>query len=137
MRLDSEKGIRPTNPRERVLIASHSGLRIGIDLPAGDSDRLLGNSTADAWIEASTSRCCALGNDRLAIITQLHGETVYFDSETQILGGGSVQLDLGARYALRSGDRSVTSALVEDVFDNAITDIALQISWVASPVGLQ
>lgn len=66
--------------------------------------------------------------ERLVILAQFHAQSPYFDSGTDILGGYSTQLALGGQYTLSGRAVVLSFALVEDLFDNATTDVALHIS---------
>ena len=64
---------------------------------------------------------------RFALTTQLYGQTQYFDSDVEELGGSSMQLAVGADITLRN--RSLLRlAIVEDVSANATTDFAVHVS---------
>ena len=65
--------------------------------------------------------------ERIALATQLYGQTPYYDSDIEELGGSSVQLTAG--FLIRLGRDSVLRlAVVEDVSANATTDFALHFS---------
>ena len=65
--------------------------------------------------------------ERFALTTQLYGQSAYYDSDVEELGGSSMQLAVGADIALRN--RSLLRlAVVEDVSANATTDFAVHIS---------
>jgi hypothetical protein len=65
--------------------------------------------------------------ERFAVTAQLYGQTPYFDSDVEELGGSSVQLAVGADIALRNKSL-LRLAVVEDVSANATTDFAVHFS---------
>jgi hypothetical protein len=65
--------------------------------------------------------------DRFALVTQLYGQTAYYDSDVEELGGSSMQLAVGAEIGLKRGGL-LRLAVVEDVSANTTTDFALHFS---------
>ena len=65
--------------------------------------------------------------ERFAVTAQLYGQTPYYDSDVEELGGSSMQLAVGADIALRN-ESLLRLAVVEDVSANATTDFALHFS---------
>ena len=59
---------------------------------------------------------------------QIHAQSAYYDSALDELGGRTVQLALGGHYAFSDRKHFLSVALVEDVYDNATTDVALYVS---------
>lgn len=66
--------------------------------------------------------------ERLDLIAQFHAQGSYLNSELEELGGKSVQAAFGGTYRFRSQRTSLSLAVVEDLFDDATTDVALHIS---------
>ena len=64
---------------------------------------------------------------RLALTTQLYGQSPYYDSDVEELGGNSIQLGVGAEITLRKKSL-LRLAVVEDVSANATADFALHFS---------
>lgn len=65
---------------------------------------------------------------RFGVTLQVNAQTPYFDSDVEELGGNSVQAALGGTYRFRDSKYSLSIAVVEDLFSNATTDVALQIA---------
>jgi hypothetical protein len=65
---------------------------------------------------------------RFELLAQLHAQSAYYNSSLEPLGGHSVQLVLGGRYTLEGAQSYLGFALVEDLFGNATTDVAFQVS---------
>jgi len=66
--------------------------------------------------------------ERFGVTLQVNAQTPYFDSDVEELGGNSVQAALGGSYRFRDSRYSLSIAVVEDLFSNATTDVALQIA---------
>jgi hypothetical protein len=66
---------------------------------------------------------------RFALIAGIYGQTPYYESKLDEIGGNSVQLAIGGSFRLANAGTSVTVALIEDLFDNATTDFALHVSF--------
>ena len=65
---------------------------------------------------------------RFGLIAEIYGQTAYYDSELDEIGGNSVQMAIGGSFELANAGTSLTIALIEDLFDNATTDFALHVS---------
>jgi hypothetical protein len=94
-------------------------------LPVAQRDAVGFGGIALAW-QAS---------DRLSLIAQVNGETAYYDSDLESVGGNSVQLTVGGAYQARPNGLSVSLGIVEDLFGNATSDFAFQValSWRSRP----
>lgn len=66
--------------------------------------------------------------ERFGVTLQVNAQTPYFDSDVEELGGNSVQAALGGSYRFRNSRYSLSIAIVEDLFSNATTDVALQVA---------
>jgi hypothetical protein len=66
--------------------------------------------------------------ERLGLTTQLYAQTPYFDSELSILGDSSIQVAFGGIYHWPKHRLSLSFAIVEDVFADATTDVALHLA---------
>ena len=66
--------------------------------------------------------------ERLDLTTQLYAQSPYFDSKLSDLGGSSIQAAFGGTYRWPRHRLSLSFALVEDVFTDATTDVALHLS---------
>ena len=66
--------------------------------------------------------------DRFALHAQLYGQTSYYDSDVEELGGNSMQLAAGAVISFRNGSR-LRLAITEDVSANTTTDFAIHASF--------
>lgn len=66
--------------------------------------------------------------ERFGVTLQVNAQTPYFDSDLEELGGHSLQGALGGSYRFRDSRYSLSIAIVEDLFANATTDVALQIA---------
>jgi len=65
---------------------------------------------------------------RLDLTTQLYAQSPYFDSELSILGDSSLQVAFGGVYHWPKHRLSLSFAIVEDVFADATTDVALHLA---------
>ena len=88
-------------------------------LPALPADLVAFGGAAASW----------QWTERFTLSAQLYGQTSYFDSDVEELGGSSLQLAVGAAFQMRSGS-FLKLAVVEDVSANATTDFALHFSFV-------
>ena len=66
--------------------------------------------------------------ERLDLTTQLYAQSAYFDSELSILGDSSLQVAFGGIYRWPKHRLSLSFAVVEDVFADATTDVALHLA---------
>jgi hypothetical protein len=66
--------------------------------------------------------------DRLDLTTQVYAQGAYFDSELSILGDSSIQVAIGGTYRWPKHRLSLSFAIVEDVFADGTTDVALHLS---------
>ena len=66
-------------------------------------------------------------SERTALVSHLYGQSSYFDSDIEELGGESLQLAVGADYRTRSG-ALLRLAIVEDIAANATPDFAVHFS---------
>jgi len=66
--------------------------------------------------------------ERLDLTTQFYAQGAYFDSDLSILGDSSIQLAIGGIYRWPKHRLSLSFAVVEDVFADATTDVALHLS---------
>lgn len=66
-------------------------------------------------------------NEWFSLAAQLYGQTPYYDSDVEELGGSSMQLAVGAMFRTR-GNSLFRIAVVEDVSANTTTDFALHFS---------
>ena len=66
--------------------------------------------------------------EKFDITTQFYAQSPYYDSELSELGGSSVQAAIGGTYRLPNHRLSLSFALVEDVFSDATTDVALHLA---------
>ncbi|MEJ2604497.1 MAG: DUF3187 family protein [Gammaproteobacteria bacterium] len=104
----------------------------GILLP-GDSDTL--PATQEGAVGFGGMALAWQASDRLSLMAQVNGETAYYDSDLEILGGNSVQLTVGGAWHARRSGLSVRLGIVEDLFGNATSDFAFQlaVSWRSRP----
>ena len=63
-------------------------------------------------------------NDRFAINGQLYGQSAYFDSALDEIGGNSIQFGVGAIYRPANSRLAYSFGIVEDLFSDATTDVA-------------
>jgi hypothetical protein len=66
--------------------------------------------------------------ERFEMQAQIHAQSAYYDSALEMLGGSSLQIALGGHYVFSDRKYFLSFAIVEDVFDNATTDVALYLS---------
>jgi len=66
--------------------------------------------------------------ERLDLTTQVYAQSAYFDSELSILGDSSIQAAIGGTYRWPKHRLSLSFAIVEDLFADATTDVALHLS---------
>jgi hypothetical protein len=66
--------------------------------------------------------------ERLDLTTQFYAQGAYFDSELSVLGDSSIQLAIGGIYRWPKHRLSLSFAVVEDVFADATTDVALHLA---------
>jgi len=66
--------------------------------------------------------------ERLDLTTQLYAQSAYFDSELSILGDSSLQVAFGGIYRWPKHRLSLSFAVVEDMFADATTDVALHLA---------
>lgn len=66
--------------------------------------------------------------ERLDLTTQVYAQGAYFDSQLSILGDSSLQTAFGGSYHWPKHRLSLTFAVVEDVFADATTDVALHLA---------
>jgi hypothetical protein len=66
--------------------------------------------------------------ERLDLTTQFYAQGAYFDSELGVLGDSSIQLAVGGIYRWPKHRLSLSFAVVEDVFADATTDVALHLA---------
>lgn len=66
--------------------------------------------------------------ERFEMQAQINAQSAYFDSAVDELGSHSVQIALGGRYAFSGRNHFLSIALIEDIFANATTDVALHLS---------
>ena len=62
------------------------------------------------------------------IATELYAQSAYYDSELEEIGAQSVQFAFGGFYVFRSSGLRLSFTLIEELFDDATTDVALQFS---------
>ena len=65
--------------------------------------------------------------EKIALAAQLYGQTPYYDSDVEELGGSSMQLTAGFIFLVGQGGL-LRLAVVEDISANATTDFALHFS---------
>lgn len=66
--------------------------------------------------------------DKFSVATQFYVQGAYLDSELDEIGGSSVQAAFGGTYHIPRHRISLSFALVEDIFSDATTDVALHVS---------
>jgi hypothetical protein len=120
-------------------------LRSALKLPTGDAATLRGSGAADVslGLYASAMNLFADHNVSLTgfggvlflgsgdVLPELQKDTVgfgYFDSELSVLGDSSIQLAVGGIYRWPKHRLSLSFAVVEDVFADATTDVALHLA---------
>ena len=94
-------------------------------LALGDSD-LLPDLQRDAVAFGGASATWQ-ATERIAMAAQLYGQSSYYDSDVEELGGSSMQLTAGFLFQVGRGSL-LRLAVVEDVSANATTDFALHFS---------
>lgn len=65
---------------------------------------------------------------QFGVTLQVNAQSPYFDTSVAELGGKSVQGALGGSYRFRNSRYSLSIAIVEDLFSNATSDMALQVA---------
>ena len=72
--------------------------------------------------------------ERLSVVSQLHYQQSYYDTDLEELGGKTLQLAVGANYRPARWPWILTFGVVEDIFGDATPDVVLHagIRWVAS-----
>jgi hypothetical protein len=66
--------------------------------------------------------------ESFGISTELYAQSAYYDSELEEIGAQSIQFAFGGFYVFRSSGLRLSFALIEELFDDATTDVALQFS---------
>lgn len=66
--------------------------------------------------------------ERLSVAAQFYGQGNYLDSVIDDVGGNSIQATFGGTYDMRRHRMSLSLAIVEDVFTDATTDVAMHLS---------
>lgn len=68
-------------------------------------------------------------SDRLALAVAVLAQGPYYDSALEEIGGNSVQLSVGGLYELPWQGTSLSVGIIEDLYDNATTDIAFKLAF--------
>jgi len=63
-------------------------------------------------------------NNRFTISGQLYGQSAYYDSDLDEIGGSSIQFSLGGTYRPDNSRLAYSFGIVEDLFSDATTDVA-------------
>ncbi|MEZ5490666.1 MAG: DUF3187 family protein [Gammaproteobacteria bacterium] len=63
-------------------------------------------------------------SETFAVTGQLYGQSAYFDSDIDEIGGNSVQLAVGGSYRPRNSALVFSLGIIEDLFSDATTDVA-------------
>ena len=63
-------------------------------------------------------------SDRFAINSQLYGQSAYYDSDLDEIGGDSIQFAVGATFRPTKSRLAYSFGIVEDLFSDATTDVA-------------
>ena len=66
--------------------------------------------------------------ESFGISAELYAQSAYYDSELEEIGEQSVQFAFGGFYIFRSSGLRLSFALIEELFDDATTDVAMQFS---------
>lgn len=66
--------------------------------------------------------------EKIDLTTQFYAQSPYYDSELSELGGNSVQVAIGGTFRIPKKRLALSLALVEDVFSDATTDVALHLA---------
>jgi hypothetical protein len=66
-------------------------------------------------------------NERLSITGQLYGQSAYYDSALDEIGGSSVQLAVGGTWRPTGSRLEYSIGIVEDLFSDATTDVAFHL----------
>ena len=118
---DLSLGLYHTNnqlfSRENLAASAFGGI-----LVLGDSD-VLSQLQKDTVGFAGVSTTWQF-NERFAINSQLYGQSAYFDSDLDELGGNSIQFAVGGTYRPTGSRLAYSFGIVEDLFSDATTDVA-------------
>ncbi len=66
--------------------------------------------------------------DRFGLSTELYAQSAYYESELSEIGDSSLQLAFGGFYVFRDNGLRLSFTLIEELFDDATSDVALQFS---------
>jgi hypothetical protein len=106
---------------QNVNVSAVAGVLIlgaGDVLPEIQQDTVAFGGIAAAWH----------ATDRFGISTELYAQSAYYDSELEEIGKQSVQFAFGGSYVFQGNGLRLSFALIEELFDDATTDVAIQFS---------
>jgi len=87
-------------------------------LPAIQKDTVAFAGAAAAW----------RATEQFGISMELYAQSAYYDSELDEIGDHSIQLAVGGLYLTRANGLRLSFALIEDLFSDSTTDMAMQFS---------
>lgn len=108
--------------RPRIGLSASVGvlfLGSGDVLPEIQRDAVAFGGLAAAWH----------ASDRLALAVAVLAQGRYYDSALEEIGDNSVQLSVGGLYELPWKGTSLSVGIIEDLYDNATTDIAFKLAF--------
>lgn len=107
--------------------------RLRIDLSASAGVLILGSGDVLSEIQRDTLAFGGLGavwhaSGSIDIATVLYAQGASYESELDEIGGNSIQLSVGGLFQLPWKGASLSVSVIEDLFDDATTDVAFQVS---------
>jgi hypothetical protein len=114
----ADDGVFGTQDFSASAVAGMLMLGTGDVLPQIQQDAVAFVGIAGAW----------RATERFGISTELYAQSAYYDSELEEIGEQSVQFAFGGFYVFRGNGLRLSIALIEELFDDATTDVALQFS---------
>jgi hypothetical protein len=106
---------------QNVSVSAVAGMLVlgtGDVLPEIQQDAVAFAGMAAAW----------RATENFGISTELYAQGAYYDSELEEIGEQSIQIAFGGYYEFRGNGLRLSFALIEELFDDATTDVALQFS---------
>ena len=114
----ADDGIFGTQTISASAVAGVLVLGTGDVLPEIQEDAVAFAGVAAAW----------RATESFGISTELYAQSAYYDSELEEIGAQSLQFAFGGFYVFRGSGLHLSFALIEELFDDATTDVALQFS---------
>jgi hypothetical protein len=114
----ADAGVFGTQDVSASAVAGVLILGTGDVLPEIQQDTVAFAGIAAAW----------QATDSFGISTELYAQSSYYESELSEIGDQSIQFAAGGYYVFRGSGLRLSFALIEELFDDATTDVALQFS---------